>query len=301
MIAGKRLVIFGCGYVGEAVARAALAGGARVTALTRNAAKAGALRAMGVDVVVERLDSDAWYGAISPDADFVLNAVSSAGGGLDGYRQSYVDGNASIVAWARQGRIGTYVYTSSTSVYPYDDGRWVDEQSDTAGCGPRAEILLEAERLIRESADVFGRYFILRLAGIYGPGRHIWLDKLRAGENAFPGDGLRTLNLVHRDDIVTAVLNAFEAPDTVRNAIFNIADDSPGPQRGIVAWLAEELGLPAPEFRPEQAQERAGRRGLPGGGLPDRRIANTSAREHLGWAPQYGSFREGYRAILRNP
>src|SRR5450759_1353813 len=99
--AGKHLVIFGCGYAGAEVARQAVARGLRVTALTRNEAKAIALRAGGVETIVADLAAAAWHTRIAGGAVFLLNCVSSGGGGLDGYRHSYVDGMASVLAWAR--------------------------------------------------------------------------------------------------------------------------------------------------------------------------------------------------------
>ncbi|MDQ5979325.1 MAG: hypothetical protein QG602_2299, partial [Verrucomicrobiota bacterium] len=114
-------MIFGCGYIGTAVARVALAAGATVEALTRNPEKAAALRAAGLSsVVVAELGSTEWHAQIAPAPDFVVNCVSS--GGPDQYWQSYVVGMQSIVSWAaKAGPIGTMVYTSSTSVYPQGD------------------------------------------------------------------------------------------------------------------------------------------------------------------------------------
>src|SRR4051812_40236320 len=96
-ISGKRLVIFGCGYVGSQVARDAIARGIRVTALTRNAAKAENLRAAGVNVVVADLAGDDWHQQIEGGADLALNCVSSGGAAFEGYRRSYVDGIASVL------------------------------------------------------------------------------------------------------------------------------------------------------------------------------------------------------------
>src|SRR4051794_36558855 len=117
----KRLIIFGCGYVGSAVARRAVQAGWKVRALTRNPEKAAALRNQGIDVVVADLASQAWHATFAAGADFVLNAVSSGGAGLEGYRHSYVEGMRSLLSWIRAGApVGTLVYTSSTSVYPQD-------------------------------------------------------------------------------------------------------------------------------------------------------------------------------------
>ncbi|HLP26008.1 MAG TPA: NAD-dependent epimerase/dehydratase family protein, partial [Acidobacteriota bacterium] len=170
---GQRLVIFGCGYVGSALADAALAQGARVTALTRNPEKAATLRARGVEVVISDLAATEWhaYPALAGGAEFVANTVSAAASTPEGYRASYVEGTRSILAWARRARVGTLVYTSSTGVYPQGGGACVDENGSTEGASPTGRVLVEAENLLR-AADraALGRWFVLRCAGIYGPG-----------------------------------------------------------------------------------------------------------------------------------
>lgn len=286
----KRLVIFGCGYVGAEVARQAVARGLRVVALTRNEAKAAALRADGIETVVADLAGDAWHARIAGGADFVLNCVSSGGGGTEGYRRSYVEGMASVLAWARaRGAAGTLIYTGSTSVYPQDGGVRVDENASTEGAAERANILLEAEALLRTGTGACARWFVLRLAGIYGPERHHLIDQLRAGEVAGRGD--HRLNLVHRDDIVSAVWALFGARPEVANEIFNVADDGAAPKAEIATWLAIRLGLPVPRFTGEPA---VGRRMV----TPDRVIANGKLKAAVGWRPRYPGFREGYEKIL---
>ncbi len=285
----SRLVIFGAGYVGGAVARAAAARGFEVTALTRNRGRAEELRAAGVRVVVADLADETWQADIPAGADCVLNCVSSGGGGLDGYRRSYVDGTAQVASWTRRGRVGTLVYTSSTSVYPQGGGASVDESSPTEPAGDRAALLLEAERL--SAGANAARVFILRLAGIYGPDRHMILDTLRAG-GPLPGSGAHRLNLAHRDDIVAAILACFAAPPAVTSGIFNVADDHPAPRAEVAGWLASKLGLPSPTF---DASATSGRRRPE---TPDRLIRNARFKSALGWRPRYSDFRAGYESLL---
>ena len=287
---GKRVAILGCGYVGGEVARQALARGMHVTALTRNAGKAAKLHAGGAEVMVADLAGETWHSEIAGGADYVLDAVSSGGGGLASYRRSYVEGMRSIVKWAQErGQVGTIVYTSSTSVYPQGGGGWVDETAPTEGVGERGGVLLEAERLLRENAGACRRWFVLRLAGIYGPGRQYFLEQVRAGEVAGRGD--HRLNLIHRDDVCAAVWAAFAAPAAVANEIFNLADDAAARKAEIASWLALKMGVPMPEFTGEPA---AGRRAV----APDRAIANGKIKTMLGWRPRYPSFREGYENML---
>jgi nucleoside-diphosphate-sugar epimerase len=290
---GKRLVIFGCGYVGTAVAREACRAGLRVEALTRNPGRAAELAALGAHPVVADLATDTWHERLAPGADLVLNCVSSGGGGLDGYRRSYVEGMRSLLAWAHRDPVGTLVYTSSTSVYPQDGGAVVEEEAPTEGAGETGRILLEAEDSLRRGSGACGRWFILRLAGIYGPERHHLLDQVRAGAAEISGSGAQHLNLAHRDDICAAVLAAFTAPASLSGGIFNVADDASAPKAEVVRWLAEQLGRPAPRFT---GGAGSARRGF--ASPPDRLISNARLRAKLGWRPRYPSFREGHAAIL---
>ena len=271
---GQTLVVFGAGYVGGELARQARAAGLEVTALTRNAAKAAALAALGVKTVTAELADRGWHSAVPGGADFAVNCVSAGGGGLAGYRRSYLDGLGSICAWAEQARVGTLVYTGSTSVYPQTGGARLDETAPTAAADEAGKILLEAEALVRACACA--RWFILRLAGIYGPGRHRLLDELRAGAAELAGHGGHRLNLIHRDDAVAAIWAALASPADRANEIFNVADDDPPTRAELAAWLAERLGRPAPRFTGAAAR---GRRAL----APDRIIDNTRLKSKLGW------------------
>jgi nucleoside-diphosphate-sugar epimerase len=288
-------MIFGCGYVGSALAAYCRASGVRVGALTRNPEKAAHLRAMGLDEVIEGdLDDPSWHASLKGDYEAVVNCVSSAGGGIGGYRKSYVDGQRAILDWATGKGIKSYVYTSSTSVYPQDGGVTVDESADTTEAPETGQVILESEQLIADAAAQFEHWYVLRLAGIYGPRRHYLLDQLREGAGVIPGRGDYTLNLIHLDDIVAAICAAL-ANSQAPLGIYNIADDSPETKASLMSWLAEELRLSPPRFDPDHVSPRLQRRG---GRMPDRKILNTKAKRELGWTPKYPSFREGYQAIL---
>jgi nucleoside-diphosphate-sugar epimerase len=287
---GKHLFVAGCGYIGRAVAGAAMREGARVTALTRNPETAAALREAGVAVIVADLASDAWHRQCGEAPDLLLNCVSSGGGGLEAYRRSYVEGMASLAAWAaRVGPVGTAVYTSSTSVYPQDGGQSVDEQAPTSGGSERAELLLEAEATLQNANDAWRRWFVLRLAGIYGPGRHHLLDQVASGEVAGVGD--HRLNLIHRDDAVAAILACLGAPATMGSGVFNVADDGAARKAEVAGWLAAQAGLPAPRFTGAGGSLR---RPV----VPDRVILSAKLRAKFGWRPKYPTYREGYGSFL---
>lgn len=291
----QAVMIFGCGYVGTALAQSLLAEGIAVGALTRNPEKAAQLRAMGVAEVVEgQLASEDWHGALQSDYTQIVNCVSSAGGGIAGYRESYLDGQASILRWAETRSIERYVYTSSTSVYPQGDGAWVDASGDTTGAPETGQVLLESEALLKKAAYV-AHWYVLRLAGIYGPGRHYLLDALREGSDTIAGEGSYHLNLIHRDDIVSAIRRVLGIAPTAPSGVYNLADDQPATKAALVAWLSAQLGVSAPAFDPSELTPRLRRRG---GKMPDRRIANSMFKTTFHWEPKYSSFREGYRDLL---
>ncbi len=296
----RRVLILGCGYVGTALVDALRARACAITALTRNPAKTSTLQERGVRVIVADLAAASWHADVGRDYDVVVNCVSSGGGGLAGYEHSYVGGMRSILSWAAAGVPATYIYTGSTSVYPQGHGETVTEDSPVgAGGSEAANPLLETEELVRTSA-CFVRWFILRLAGIYGPGRHYLLDQLRNGATVFPGTGRHRLNLAHRDDIVAAILACIDAAESVRNDVFNVAGDTAVPKEAVTAWLAQQLGVPAPVFARNGGELPTGVPRVRGrsGPVPDRLVSNAKLKRVLGWQPRFPDFRDGYRQIF---
>ena len=284
------LFIAGCGYVGSALARLALGRGLRVAALTRNSSRAVELRCAGVGVIEADLALDGWHRELPVAPRWVVNCVSSGGGGVEGYRRSYVDGMASLLRWAEAaGPAGSILYTGSTSVYPQDGGARVDEDCPTRADGERGALLLEAERLLRGAGAAASRCFILRLTGIYGPGRHHLLDQVRVGE--VTGGAEHRLNLIHRDDAASAIVACLESGLGSGVHVLNAADDAPTPKGEVAGWLAARIRVPPPRF---SGNPHPARRSV----VPDRVIASDRLRAATGWRPSFPTFREGYESIL---
>lgn len=293
------LWIIGAGYVGQALVRAAVAQGWRVGALTRNPATAAALRAAGAADVVEGDCTLPATLAALPPARAVVCTVSSGGGGPEGYRRAYVGTLQAMVDWLGQPAVAavtqTLLYTGSTSVYPQGgpEAPWVDETAPTGGTGT-APVLLEAEALALELAAI-PRRAVLRLAGIYGPGRHHLLDALRSGA-PLAGEPAVHLNIIHRDDIATALLAALLVP-ALPNGVYNLADGAPATRGEVARWLAERFRLPPPIWLDPAAWGEANRLGRRAGPAGNRRIRAERFGALTGWQPRYADYRAGYDAI----
>ena len=292
----KKIAILGAGWLGGEVAKEAVDMGMEATTLTRNPETSERLAAMGVQhPVTAQIEDTSWHGQISPQQDFVVNCVSSAGNGLEGYRQSYILGNQSVLDWAGVSHPARFIYTGSTSVYSQTDGSTVDESSPTPDPSPAGAILLEAESLLYENSP-FAYTATLRLGGLYGPGRHYLLNLLREGATELPGRGDLLLNLLHLEDAVSAVF-AVLANQDAPFGLYNATDGNPSMKSEIVNWLSNQLGRPAPTFNPDATPARSPIR-QSRGTIPNRIVSNKKLREELGWKPKYRNFKAGYERLL---
>jgi nucleoside-diphosphate-sugar epimerase len=170
-------------------------------------------------------------------------------------------------------------------VFGQSDGGDVDEDTPVHPVGATAEILVEAEHRVRGAAAAVPTR-IVRLSGLYGPGRTGLLDRVRRGQLALGDGDLRWMNFCHRDDAVAFVRGALE--DGAAGAVYHGSDAHPEHQRDVVLWLAERLGL-----QPAVQHE--------GHGGPHRRVLSEKSRRTLGISLRYPSYREGFEALLRAP
>ena len=279
----------GCGYLGTALAKKCLSMDWQVSALTRNLDTVKKLRDMGVQhVVAGKLAERDWHNEISLDQDYVVTCVGAADRSVEGYEESYFKGQVSAVEWLRKSSARSYLFTSSTSVYPQSGGIWVDENASNEGCSNRAKVLLKAENVSFPMTGCLASSYILRLAGIYGPDRHVLINKMRNGES-YDGNRDRILNLIHRDDAVEAILSCFMLSNGNSGGIYNITDGTASTRGEITDWLSDKLGLERPEYLENDS-----------GDTPNRKISNKKVLNEIDWKPNFPSYREGYEEILSN-
>jgi len=197
-----------------------------------------------------------------------------------------------LIAWLAPGRrdadVPRFIYTSSTSVYGQNDGSLVDERSPTEPAAETARVLLQAEKELLTAAHRKNfPAMILRVAGIYGPGRGYWFALFLAGDARLEGDGARTLNMIHRNDVIGCVIAALERGRG--GEIYNAVDDEPVSQFNFFSWLAATLRKPMPGSMPESADAPRKR------GITNKKISNRKLKTELGYRFKYPTFREGFR------
>jgi len=237
-------LIVGCGYLGSRAAAQWIAGGDRVTALTRSTRKAATLADAGITPLVGDVLDPAVIAAL-PAADVLLIALTHDPAGGVPKRTLLVDGLANVVHELRS-RVGHVIQISSTSVYGQTDGSWVDENSPCEPTTEAGQITLAAERALSDACAGACRLTILQLAGIYGPGRLIArVDQLRSGA-AVSGSPDAWLNLIHRDDAVASLHAAAEGRHTSQTIL--VCDDRPLTRGEFYSAVAKAAGAPPPRF-----------------------------------------------------
>lgn len=288
-----RVLILGCGYVGTPLALRLREAGHSVWAVRRPGTDVSDLLPHGiVPVSAEVTDPEALGKALHDlHFDWMVNALSSRGGGEEGYRRLYLEGTQNILNQFRNHPPLSYVHLSSTSVYGQIDGDWVTESSPAEPSNGTSRILVEVEQALLTAKRSNGwPATILRSAGIYGPERgHLFLQFLK-NEARITGDGSRWLNMVHRDDLVAAIAASFEHPNPP--GVVNVGDDEPVTEMAFFQWLADTLSRPMPPSVPAEAKVRKR-------GATNKRVSNRLLKERLLPQLQYPNYQAGYLAEIQ--
>lgn len=288
----KRVLIVGCGYVGLPLGRKLARHGHQVFGLRRTASTEEELRRAGLEPLRADITKPESLATLPRDFDWVVNCAATSGGSAEEYRQLYAVGNFNLVEWLRPSPPRRFVFTSSTSVYGQNDGSVVTETDPVAPEAETARILVEAEDLLFRAYEKLNfPVVILRLAGIYGPGRGYWLKQFLAGQARLDGAGARFLNMIHVADAVGAIIAALRhAP---AGSVYNVVDNEPVSQSDLFAWLAATLNQPLPPAATLEAEATRKR------GATNKRVSNLRLKQQLGFEYKYPTFRQGFTAELR--
>ena len=276
------VLVAGAGWLGSSLARALSGSGHRVTAVRRDPGRAAALTSPEVNWLALDLAGEGAAEKLPRDLDAVIACQSAGAGGPEAYRRAYVECTRTLLDALRgAGRPSVLLYTGSTGVFGQRDGSDVDEESMPAPASAAAEVLVAAEGLVLGAARDGIRSMVLRLSGLYGPGRTWPVDRVRSGQIALgPGDQA-WLNLCHLDDAVSAVLAGIERG--AAGSVYHASDAEPVRRSDLVRWVSSRLRIAPPHLPPEARPPS----------LPDRRIRAERTRAALGIELRYPTYREG--------
>jgi nucleoside-diphosphate-sugar epimerase len=276
------ILLAGCGDLGTEAGLRFAAAGHRVVGWRRSPEK--------LPAAIEGVAADLGSADLPPvpaDTTAVVVAVAADSPTEAAYQAAYVDGLTHVLdALERDGVTPRRVlFVSSTAVYGDAAGGWVEVCTTTTPAGFSGRVLREAEELLLSRLRGTGSVgVVLRLGGIYGPGRTRLIDQVRSGTAVIP-DEPRFTNRIHRDDAAAAMVHlASMAADPA--PIYVGVDNDPADLGDVLRFLAGEMGYPEPPVGPA-GQARGG----------NKRCSNALLRSS-GLEFAYPTFREGYRAVL---
>ncbi|MFJ3483919.1 SDR family oxidoreductase [Pseudomonas sp. NPDC090202] len=282
-MAAPSVLIAGCGDIGGRLASQLLPHGWTVCGLRRSVAKlpAGVLGVSG-DLFDARMPEQWPEGRI----DYLVYCATPSQRDEAGYRAAYVEGLRHVLSWTERSgqKPKRVIFVSSSSVYGQQQGEWIDETSPAEATGFSGVVMREAEALALSCGFPAS---IVRLTGIYGPGRSDLMNRVRQGYSVAIDPPLYG-NRIHADDaagLLAFLLQADVKGSALEDCYLGV-DDAPAPLAEVVDWLRQRLGVT--QWADENSVRRAG----------SKRCSNARARA-LGWVPRYASYREGYEAMLQ--
>jgi nucleoside-diphosphate-sugar epimerase len=274
--------IAGCGFIGRPLAEALAAQGATVIGLTHSPASAEQLASeTGLATRACDISSPAAVQELArtaPAPEAIVHCASSGRGGVDQYEQVYFQGCANFLETCPGAKL---LFTSSTSVYPQVAGEAVDEDSPAEPDRDTGQVLRRTEDLVLAAKGV-----VARLAGLYGPGRSVLLQRFLDGTARIEEGESRYLNQVHRDDAVSALITLLSLREIAAGQIYNVADGEALTQRECYEQLAAHFGTAPPPEGPRDLNRKRG--------WTHKRLMIDKLKA-LGWQPRYQTFVDAVR------
>jgi nucleoside-diphosphate-sugar epimerase len=280
-----KLFCFGMGYSARATLARMKPHLAKAWGTTRSEDKEAAIAALGAEPIV-------WAGEV-PDAGIAgaltaaTHVLVSVAPGDDG--DAVLNTCSDLLAEARPQAI---CYLSTVGVYGDHDGAWVDETSECRPVSERSRRRVAAEQAWILFAEQTGiPVSIIRLAGIYGPGRGPF-RKLKDGTSRRIIKPGQVFNRIHVDDIAQIAEAALVKQAT---GIFNGTDDEPAPPQDVIAYAADLIGMePPPEVAFEEAEMTPMARTFYG---ENKKVSNARTKRELGITLIHPTYREGLTAV----
>lgn len=267
------------------MALALIAMGREITGIVRSGQSADVLRAQGIKALM--LDMDAVLPPVERGAIFYF-APPPTRGNTDPRLRSFL---AALTAVPQR-----FVYISTSGVYGDCAGRWIDEGEPLKPISERAKRRLDAEQALHDYAQRSGAHtVILRVPGIYGPGR-LPVERLRQNLPVIRAEQSPYTNRIHADDLAMAALHA--AAYGAAGAAYNISDGNPTTMCDYFTRCAALLGLPPP---PQVTVDEARRVFTPAMWSfmeESKRLRNQRMLEQLRYTPQYADLEAGLPSCM---
>lgn len=288
-------LVVGCGYLGRRVANlwnANQPDSEPVYALTRSDSTAEEFRAAGLKPIVGDITVPESLGA-PPVVDTTLFAVGMDRSRYSDIRAVYVEGLQNVLQWlAPVNENSRLIYISSTGVYGNFDGDWIDESSPTNPSRDGGKACLEAEQLLLASPFA-AQSTILRLAGIYGPGRVPTRATVESQQwQKLSASGF--LNLIHVDDAAQVVREVAARTDQEAAAgnVFLVSDGNPPRRKDYYEFIANWFGIGEIPWDATAKPNPASR------SASSKRVANRKLLQTFGSILSYPDFQAGLRHSL---
>jgi len=270
-----RVLIAGCGDVGNVLAKALLRDGHVVHGLKRDVSTLPE----GVLPVRADLLDPATLASLPADIDRLVFMPTPASRDAAGYEAIFIRGWRNLWSALKKEPERTLL-VSSTAVYGEDRGAFVDEETEPNPTRFNGRLLLEMERL---AGSCTKRLVVVRISGIYGPGRDRLIRLAVSNGLEVQQAPPEYTNRIHREDAAAALKHLLEIDDPKN--LYLATDDFPAPRYDVVAWLARIQGHELPKGL---AAANAGQ---------GKRVSNRRLRES-GFVLTYPDYRAGYSAVL---
>ncbi len=289
-------LICGCGYVGIALAHELRDAGLAVTALRRNIAALGDLRAVSADLTDAAATRAAFAAAAAHQPLDAIVYTAAADDGTDAsYQRAYIDGlkNALAAAAALPSPPQRFIFVSSTSVYEEPHGGLVDETSPANGDSDGSRKILLGESAVLTAP--IAHPVVVRFSGIYGPTRNRLIRLVQDNKARCAEGPPQYTNRIHRDDCAAMLkhLLTLDAPQT----LYIGSDCEPAVTCEVYRFVASALGLPPPPTISADSPEALAARTQMGRGRSNKRCDNRRILAS-GFTFRYPTFREGYTALI---
>ncbi|WP_198147352.1 SDR family oxidoreductase [Gilvimarinus polysaccharolyticus] len=271
----EKLLIIGCGDLGRRLASQLTDSGIAITGVRRRPpATTDNLQYKAVDATDERAMSS----LVAEDFDYIVLTLTPAERSEAGYHAGYVQPCESLVRALASAQVQPrkVLFVSSTAVYGEDHGEWIDEATIPRPTRYNGQQVLAAEQVLREANLPLS---VLRLSGIYGPGRNRLIDSVRRGAAA-PKPSWT--NRIHADDaagFMAYLLRKVAKPQS----LYLVSDSEPAPYAEVVGYVTECLGVALPQTLAVDGMNKR---------IDNRRLCTS------GYQLRYRDYREGFAELL---